>query len=62
MEEHLTYIQEINIFYISKWNTAHQIEKELIDVIERYFEGIKNITEIQRLQYGVRPLIEEEKE
>jgi hypothetical protein len=28
----------------------------LIDVIERYFEGVKNITRIANIQYGVRPV------
>ena len=60
-EEEFIYIQEIYIYFPSKWIIAHEIQKELINVIEKYFENIKNITHISRIQYGVRP-IKEKKE
>lgn len=56
MDERLLYVQEVYVYYPAKWNTANQLQKELIDVIEKYFDGVKNITGGIRLQYGVRPV------
>jgi hypothetical protein len=56
MDSRLLYVQEVYVYYPAKWNTANQLQKELIDVIERYFDGVKNTTGGIRLQYGVRPV------
>jgi hypothetical protein len=56
MDSRLLYVQEVYVYYPAKWNTANQLQKELIDVIEKYFDGVKNITGGIRLQYGVRPV------
>ena len=55
MNEKLLYVQELYVYYPANWNTAHQFQREFIDVVEKYFDGIKNITGGVRMMYGVRP-------